>query len=100
MLTYHVVGGAAVASTALKDDQVLTTVSGSPLLVDKATGVKLTDGIKPDDASVKAADIVASNGIIHVIDFIVRPPAKDIVETAVAAGSFTTLANALTTAGL
>jgi uncharacterized surface protein with fasciclin (FAS1) repeats len=100
VLTYHVVPGAAVSAAQLKDDQVFTTVSGSPLLVDKGTGVKLTDGIKADDASVKVADIVASNGIIHVIDFVIRPPAKDIVETAVAAGSFTSLVSAVTTAGL
>jgi uncharacterized surface protein with fasciclin (FAS1) repeats len=74
VLTYHVVSGAAVSAAQLKDDQVFTTVSGSPLLVDKGTGVKLTDGIKADDASVKVADIVASNGIIHVIDFVIRPP--------------------------
>lgn len=100
VLTYHVVSGAAVSAAQLKDDQVFTTVSGSPLLIDKGTGVKLTDGIKADDASVKVADIVASNGVIHVIDFVIRPPAKDIVETAVAAGSFTSLVSAVTTAGL
>lgn len=100
VLTYHVVAGAAVSAAQLKDDQVFTTVSGSPLLIDKGTGVKLTDGIKADDASVKVADIVASNGIIHVIDFVIRPPAKDIVETAVAAGSFTTLVSAVSSAGL
>jgi transforming growth factor-beta-induced protein len=99
ILTYHVVAGSA-ASKDLKNNQVFTTVSGSPVLIDKTTGVKLTDGAKVDDATVTTADIMASNGIIHVINFIITPPAKDIVETAVAAGTFTKLAGALTSAGL
>ncbi|MEO8900340.1 MAG: fasciclin domain-containing protein [Polyangiaceae bacterium] len=99
ILTYHVVAGSA-ASKDLKNNQVFTTVSGSPVLIDKTAGVKLTDGAKVDDATVTTADIVASNGIIHVINFIITPPAKDIVETAVAAGTFTKLAGALTSASL
>jgi len=100
VLTYHVVAGAAVKSTQLKNNQIFTTVSGSPILVGTSAGVKLTDGVKADDAAVKTADITATNGIIHVIDLVVLPPSKDIVETAVAAGTFTTLAGALTSAGL
>jgi uncharacterized surface protein with fasciclin (FAS1) repeats len=100
ILTYHVVAGAAVTASELKNDQVFTTVSGSPVLIDKGTGVQLTDGIKADDASVTTPDIEASNGVIHVIDFIIQPPSKDIVATAVTAGNFTKLAGALTTAGL
>lgn len=100
ILTYHVVAGAAVASKDLKNDQVFTTVSGSPLLIDTTSGVKLTDGIKADDATVTTPDVEASNGVIHVINFIIQPPANDIVATAVAAGTFTKLAGALTSAGL
>jgi len=99
ILTYHVVAGSAAAKD-LKNNQVFTTVSGSPVLIDKTAGVKLTDGAKVDDATVTTADIMASNGIIHVINFIITPPAKDIVETAVAAGTFSKLAGALTSAGL
>jgi uncharacterized surface protein with fasciclin (FAS1) repeats len=100
ILTYHVVAGAAVTSKQLKNNQVFTTVSGSPVLVDTSSGVKLTDGVKAADATVTAADVTAKNGVIHVIDFIIQPPSKDIVETAVAAGTFKTLAGALDSAGL
>jgi transforming growth factor-beta-induced protein len=94
ILTYHVVAGAAVESADLKDDQVFVTVNGSPVLVD------LTGGVKVSDAEVTAADVGASNGVIHVIDKIILPPTDDIVDTAIAAGSFTSLAGALTAADL
>ena len=94
ILTYHVVAGASVASKDLKDEQVFTALSGSPLLIDTSSGVKV------DDAKVTTADVVASNGVIHVIDQIMLPPKDDIVATAIAAGTFTKLAAALTTADL
>jgi len=99
VLTYHVVPG-AVAAKDLKNNGVLITVSGSPVLIDKGTAVKLTDGAKVDDATVTSADIQATNGVIHVINFVITPPTKDIVDTAVAAGTFTKLAGALTNANL
>jgi uncharacterized surface protein with fasciclin (FAS1) repeats len=93
VLKYHVVGARALAAD-LKDEQVLMTLAGSPVLVDTTGGVKVAD------AEVTAADVVASNGVIHVIDKIILPPADDIVATAGAAGNFTKLAEALTAAGL
>jgi len=62
--------------------------------------IDTTGGVKVSGAEVKTADVVASNGVIHVIDTIILPPEKDIVETAVAAGTFTKLASALTSADL
>jgi transforming growth factor-beta-induced protein len=94
VLTYHVVSGAGVESGDLKDDQVFVTLNGSPVLVDTTGGVKVAD------AEVTTADVLASNGVIHVIDKIILPPENDIVETAVAAGMFTSLAGALTSADL
>jgi transforming growth factor-beta-induced protein len=94
VLKYHVVAGAAVQSTELKDEQVFVTLNGSPVLVDT------TGGAKVSDAEVTTADVQASNGVIHVIDKIMLPPADDIVQTAIAAGMFTKLAGALTAADL
>jgi uncharacterized surface protein with fasciclin (FAS1) repeats len=94
ILTYHVVSGAAVASNDLKDEQVFSALSGSPLLIDT------TGGVKVDDAKVTTADVLAENGVIHVIDHILLPPKDDIVATAIAAGMFTKLAGALTSADL
>jgi transforming growth factor-beta-induced protein len=97
ILKYHVVAGAA-KSTDLKNGQVFVTLNGSPLLVDLTDGVNV--GNQDSNANVKAADVEASNGVIHVIDTIILPPENDIVETAIAAGVFKKLAAALTTADL
>jgi transforming growth factor-beta-induced protein len=94
ILKYHVVSGAAVKSDALKDGQVVVTLSGSPALINTKGGVTI------DKVKVTKADVLASNGVIHVIDHIMLPPKDDIVATAVAAGTFTSLAGALTSAGL
>jgi len=52
----------------LKDGQELTTVEGSKLKV------TVTDGmVTVGNAKVIAADIVASNGVIHVIDKVLLP---------------------------
>jgi transforming growth factor-beta-induced protein len=61
----------------------------------------MVDGsmVKINDAQVLITDIETSNGVIHVIDTVLLPPA-DIVDTAVADGRFKTLVAAVTAAGL
>ena len=65
VLTYHVVSG-AVMSKDVKPGMV-QTVQGSSLTVTTEGGVKV------DGASVTGVDIVADNGVIHVIDTVVMP---------------------------
>ena len=65
VLTYHVVPGAVMAKD-VKAGKV-KTVQGSELTVTTSGGVKV------DGANVVKADIVASNGVIHVIDSVVLP---------------------------
>ena len=68
VLTYHVVAG-KVLSTDLKNDMKAATVEGS-----KAT-IKLAKGkAKVDNATVVAADVLATNGVVHVIDEVILPP--------------------------
>ena len=67
ILTYHVVAG-KVMSTDLKDGQTAPTVQGDEIKVD------LSDGAKINDATVVAADVAASNGVVHVIDKVILPP--------------------------
>jgi uncharacterized surface protein with fasciclin (FAS1) repeats len=65
VLTYHVVPGAVMAKD-VKAGKV-KTVQGGELTVATAGGVTV------DGAKVTATDIVASNGVIHVIDSVVLP---------------------------
>ena len=69
VLTYHVVPGRTL-STALVGKQVSpATVQGATLNVDGRNGVMV------NGAKVVSADIAASNGVIHVIDKVLMPPA-------------------------
>ncbi len=66
VLTYHVVPG-AVMSGDLSDGMMATTVQGSDITIGVGEGVTV------NDANVVAADIEASNGVIHVIDAVILP---------------------------
>ena len=66
VLTYHVVPG-KIMSGDLSDDMMATTVQGSAVMID------LDNGVTVEGANVVAADIEASNGVIHVIDKVVLP---------------------------
>jgi uncharacterized surface protein with fasciclin (FAS1) repeats len=117
ILTYHVVSG-SVKSTDLTNGMTAATVQGSSLTISINGST-----VKVNTATVTSADIMCSNGVIHIIDEVLLPPAadptpapepepepapspspggelKDIVDTAVAAGTFTVLAEALTKADL
>ncbi len=72
VLTYHVVAGAAVASTDLQNHQEIPTVQGESVFAILNHGVQIRD--KTDvDANVTLADVMASNGIVHVIDKVLLP---------------------------
>jgi uncharacterized surface protein with fasciclin (FAS1) repeats len=72
---------------------VIQTAQGGSLVVKVMDGKVMING-----AEVIITDIYAKNGVIHVIDSVLLP--QDIVDTAVSDGRFTTLATALTAAGL
>jgi transforming growth factor-beta-induced protein len=67
VLTYHVVSGKMVAAD-LKDGQELVTVEGGKLKVSIKNGVVMVG-----NATVKMADVDASNGVVHVIDKVLMP---------------------------
>jgi uncharacterized surface protein with fasciclin (FAS1) repeats len=93
ILKYHVVA-AKVGSKDLVSGSLVETLNGARVAIDLSSGVKVAG------STVTTSDVAASNGVIHVIDQLMLPPSKDIVGTAVAAGSFTKLAGALVTTGL
>ena len=67
VLTYHVVAG-KVMSGDLSNNMMAGTVNGAEITIMTEGGVMV------NDANVVAADIEASNGVIHVIDAVILPP--------------------------
>lgn len=71
ILTYHVVPGKVKAGD----------IAGKTLEADTAAGIKLpidaTDGVTVGNATVTAADVMASNGVIHVVDAVILPPSTE-----------------------
>jgi uncharacterized surface protein with fasciclin (FAS1) repeats len=67
ILTYHVVSG-KVMSTDLTEGMTAATVNGADITI------TLEGGAKVNGANITAADIEASNGVIHVIDAVIMPP--------------------------
>ncbi len=105
ILLYHVAEGAVPAETVVTLDSA-TTLQGEDV------SIAVVDGgvVLNDSANVIITDIMASNGIIHVIDGVILPPSivaaqaeeemNSIVDIAVADGRFTTLVAAVQAAGL
>ncbi len=105
VLTYHVVPGAVLAADVVGLSEA-TSVQGESI------GIEVIDGgvVLNGSANVTATDVEASNGVVHVIDQVILPPSltqtgseamlPNLIETAEAAGSFTTLLAAVEAAGL
>ena len=94
ILTYHVVPGNVKAGDVV-NLSFANTLNGQRIDVNVNE-----DGVFIDGAKVLKTDIACSNGTIHVIDSVILPSTKNVVETAVENGSFTILAKALGAAGL
>jgi uncharacterized surface protein with fasciclin (FAS1) repeats len=97
ILTYHVISGEVDAAAAIGlAGTTVTMVNGD------SVGLSLSgDNLLVNTATVITTNIQTDNGIIHVIDAVLMPPADiveptaNIVETAIANGNFTTLVAAL-----
>ena len=66
ILTYHVVSGKVMAADVVKLKSA-KTVEGSEVKIDAANGVKI------NNSKVTTADVVADNGVIHIIDTVLMP---------------------------
>ena len=69
ILTYHVVSGKVLANDVVKLNEA-KTLSGKSVNIDASSGVKI------NTANVVKADVLADNGVIHVIDEVLLPPAS------------------------
>lgn len=71
ILTYHVASGKVLAADVVKLKEV-KTVEGAPVKIEIVEGKVMLN----KSATVIKTDILASNGVIHVIDTVIMPPAK------------------------
>ena len=94
ILLHHVVSG-NVLSTDLANGEVGTlNPAGADVTVD------ITSGVMIDGANVTAADLIAGNGVVHVIDAVLVPSYDDVTEIAINRDDHTILVEALIAADL
>lgn len=67
ILTYHVIPGKVMSGDIAGEELSVASVGGPELMIDA------TDGVTVNGATVVAADVEASNGVIHVIDAVILP---------------------------
>ncbi len=67
VLNYHIIPG-------VFDSKQLIKISTLNTLLDQEIQVKYADGLIINKARVIKSDIIASNGIIHIIDRVLKPP--------------------------
>jgi uncharacterized surface protein with fasciclin (FAS1) repeats len=98
ILLYHVVSGLAL-STDLFNGQTITTLQSNDVTVTIDTS-----GVFINNAQVTVADIVATNGVVHVIDAVLLPPPPQptytILDIVATSPDHTTLEAAVIAAGL
>jgi len=68
ILTYHVVPGRVTAEQVVELDRA-TTVQGQDVRISVRNG-----GVRINESNVVTTDVLASNGVIHVIDAVLLPP--------------------------
>lgn len=68
VLTYHVVPGKVMSTSLAGKKTEVKTVEGGILAIDATSR-----GLMVDNAKVVSADVVADNGVIHVIDTVLMP---------------------------
>ncbi len=72
ILTYHVVPGAVTSGQLLGKKLDVATVQGQTVHIN-GTGGKYGAAVRVNNANVTTADIIATNGVIHVIDTVLLP---------------------------
>lgn len=73
LLSYHVISGVSLAYQ-LQAGSLSTLLTGSKLTIAVTNGTATVKGNKnPTAASIKSADLITTNGIIHIIDQVLQP---------------------------
>ncbi|WP_237288489.1 fasciclin domain-containing protein [Variovorax sp. PAMC 28711] len=99
VLTYHVLTG-KVLKADIPLGRAIEPVGGGFFKIEAlADAVKITDG-RNRLTTILSTDTVASNGVVHIVDRVLLPANKDIVQTAQATPSLSILVEAVVAAGL
>lgn len=98
ILTYHVVG-AKVLKAQVPLGKPVKTVQGESITLDGAANLTITDQ-RGRKANVTSTDILATNGVVHVIDKVILPTDKNIVQVAQGNANFSILVEAVIAADL
>ena len=72
VLTYHVIGDAAVRANDISDGISPATLQGETITINTTSGVTITDQ-NGRVTNVIATDVTGSNGVIHVLDNLILP---------------------------
>jgi uncharacterized surface protein with fasciclin (FAS1) repeats len=103
VLKYHVVSG-KVLKADIPLGKSIMTVQGGEITIDAVGADVIITDAKGRKSKIVTTDIMASNGVVHVIDTVILPPdtmpAKNIVELAAATPNLSTLVTAVIAAGL
>jgi transforming growth factor-beta-induced protein len=99
VLTYHVLSGKVLANQ-LSNGLAAATVQGQPIRFALAGGKASIVDARGRSANIVATDVLASNGVIHVLDKVILPTDKNIVQVAQGNPSFSILVEAVVAAGL
>ncbi len=94
ILLYHALSG-DVRSVQLSDGQSAGTINGKDINVSINA-----DGVFINGAQVVIADLVADNGVVHVIDAVLLPPSVSVVDVIVGSEDHNILEAAVLAAGL
>ncbi len=99
VLQYHVLT-AEVKAAMIPFGKPIASAEGFIFKIDSGTPPKITDG-RNRISNITATDIDATNGVVHLVDKVILPADKNVVQTAIAsAPEFSILVEAVTAAGL
>jgi uncharacterized surface protein with fasciclin (FAS1) repeats len=99
VLQYHVLGS-TVPRASVPLGRAITPLAGGVFKVDSVGGnLVITDG-RNRTSRITATDIGATNGVIHVVDRVLLPPNRNIVQTAQSLPQFSILVEAVVAANL
>ena len=98
VLQYHVIG-ARVRAADIQSGKAVEPLAGGFFKIDLDGGAVITDG-RNRTANITTTDLQARNGVVHLVDRVILPADKNIVELAASLPDFSILVEAVEAAGL